>query len=87
MPRCALLLALIVPRCFAARDRFNPNAETALPNAALRKACTYVPARTPPAKPLADVLPPTPLMAHRHSYCTSTMRVLDAPSAWSQEWN
>ncbi len=54
--------------------------------AALRKARELVPARTPLAKLLADVLPPTPLIARRHSYRTGTTRVFEVLYASDEAW-
>lgn len=55
-------------------------------DAALRKAREHVPARTPLAGLLADVLPPTPLVARRHSYRTGTTRVFEVQYASDEVW-
>jgi hypothetical protein len=53
---------------------------------ALRKAREYVPARTPLAGLLSEVLPPTPLVARRHSYRTGTTRVFEVQYASDEAW-
>lgn len=52
----------------------------------LEKARSQVPADTSLAKLLRDVLPPSPVAAHRHSYDTGTTRVFNVMYVSGGEW-
>lgn len=55
-------------------------------DAALREARARVPLRTPLADLLARALPPTPLVARRHSHRTGTLRVFQVQYVSDQTW-
>ncbi|MEM1268483.1 MAG: hypothetical protein AAGI08_00420 [Bacteroidota bacterium] len=54
--------------------------------AELAKARTAVPLRTPLADLLARTVPPTPVLARRHSYRTGTSRVFEVVYASDETW-
>ncbi|MCY4675005.1 MAG: hypothetical protein OXD43_14810 [Bacteroidetes bacterium] len=56
-------------------------------DASLRKAREQLPARTSLAKLLADVLPPTPIVARRHSFRTGITRVFEVVYASDEAWS
>jgi len=53
---------------------------------ALEKAHEKIPTRTPIAKLLSSVIPPTPIVARRHSFCTGTNRVFKVHYASTETW-
>lgn len=54
--------------------------------ASLRDAREQLPTRIPLAKLLADVLPPAPIVARRHSFRTGTTRVFEVLYASDETW-
>lgn len=54
--------------------------------AALREARTQLPARVPLARLLAGVLPPSPIVARRHSFRTGTTRIFEVQYASDEAW-
>ncbi len=55
-------------------------------DAALQEARTHLPARTPLATLLANILPPIPIVARRHSFRTGTTRVFEVLYASDETW-
>lgn len=55
-------------------------------DSAMEEAKEHVPSRTPLAKLLANVLPPLPLTARRHSYRTGTTRVFEVHYVAEDAW-
>lgn len=55
-------------------------------DASIRDARKQLPARVPLAKLLADVLPPTPIVARRHSFRTGTTRTFEVEYASNETW-
>jgi len=56
-------------------------------DAALQEASDHIPPRTSLAQLLTSVLPPTPLVARRHSFRTGTTRVFEVHYASSETWH
>ncbi len=55
-------------------------------DASLQEARLHLPARTPLATRLTDVLPPTPMVARRHSFRTGTTRIFEVLYASDKTW-
>ncbi|MCY3630717.1 MAG: hypothetical protein OXI05_10900 [Bacteroidota bacterium] len=55
-------------------------------DAALQEARLQLPARTPLATLLTDILPPTPMVARRHSFRTGTTRIFEVIYASDETW-
>ena len=53
---------------------------------ALQEARSHLPARTPLATLLTDTLPPTPMVARRHSFRTGTTRIFEVLYASDETW-